>query len=183
MKIVVIKNSLFVILFVFSTQVFSQIYPTDNFNKYRIYYKTDKRTKIRIFFRMFLVENKKENDYNRVILFLKQDNSFLYEDYKIITECLGYQSTLLEGGRITSDEKKIYLEVSYKSPKENGNVFVFQKDEDEFYRLSSLQNFGRGRLDKMMYIKDHEGKIVDSLFDVSSRKLYQDIPIQWYREN
>lgn len=87
MKIARIRNSLFVIFLCFCVDVFSQnkIYESndlpDDWNDYRIFYKTDKQSKLKIFMRVFLVENeKKQDDFekcDRVIQFLKKIILFL----------------------------------------------------------------------------------------------------------
>ena len=59
------KNNTIIILFLFlSISVFSQkIYTNPQFDysdsRYRIYYKTDRKTQLKVYIRMFMIENEK----------------------------------------------------------------------------------------------------------------------------
>ena len=79
-----LKNSLLSLFVLLSINVFSQkIFVNKDHepekSRYRIYYKTDKETNIKVYMRMFMIENEKfrEDHFKRcdvVTLFLKRDN-------------------------------------------------------------------------------------------------------------
>ena len=58
------NNSLIILLFFLSISVFSQkIYTNPRFDyndsRYRIYYKADRKTQLKVYIRMFMIENEK----------------------------------------------------------------------------------------------------------------------------
>ena len=162
------KNNTITILFLFlSISVFSQkIYTNPRFDysdsRYRIYYKTDRKTQIKVYIRMFMIENEKYPvDYplrcDMVTLFLKKDNPWLAKDFNIVSTCIGNNITKIEFIHTTSDDTYLYVEVSYDSTRINQYVFVFEKDEEGLYHLIRQQEYGSGTYEETK-IRWYKGK-------------------------
>jgi|GEM_PF-638599 hypothetical protein len=144
-----LKNSLLSLFVLLSINVFSQkIFVNKDYepekSRYRIYYKTDKETNIKVYMRMFMIENEKfrEDHFKRcdvVTLFLKRDNPWLAKDFKTRSTCIGWQLTDIEFIKITSDRNFLYVVVSYFGYRMSEYIFVFEKDEEGLYHLVRQQ--------------------------------------------
>ena len=144
-----LKNSLLSLFVLLSINVFSQkIFVNKDHepekSRYRIYYKTDKETNIKVYMRMFMIENEKvrEDDFKRcdvVTLFLKRDNPWLAKDFKTRSMCIGWQLTDIEFIKTTSDRNFLYVIVSYFGYRMSEYIFVFEKDEEGLYHLVRQQ--------------------------------------------
>lgn len=144
-----LKNSLLSLFVLLSINVFSQkIFVNKDHepekSRYRIYYKTDKETNIKVYMRMFMIENEKfrEDHFKRcdvVTLFLKRDNPWLAKDFKTRSTCIGWQLTDIEFIKITSDRNFLYVVVSYFGYRMSEYIFVFEKDEEGLYHLVRQQ--------------------------------------------
>ncbi|MBV7440707.1 hypothetical protein KRX57_04680 [Weeksellaceae bacterium TAE3-ERU29] len=137
------KNSILLAFLLFSTSVFSQkryfhpVFPKES-SRYRIYYKTDEKTKIKAYIRMFMVEDENQ-ECEMVTLFLKRDNPWLTKDFKTISYCLGYQTTEITGIGTFSNDKYLHVEISYFGPKGNIYRFIFEQDNQGKYILIKQQ--------------------------------------------
>lgn len=161
------NNSLIILLFFLSISVFSQkIYTNPRFDyndsRYRIYYKTDRKTQLKVYIRMFMIENEKYSvDHplrcDMVTLFLKKDNPWLAEDFNVVSACIGNHITKIEFIHTTSDDTYLYVEVSYDSTRINQYVFVFEKDEEGLYHLIRQQEYGSGAYEERK-IRWYKGK-------------------------
>ena len=144
-----LKNSLLSLFVLLSINVFSQkIFVNKDHepekSRYCIYYKTDKETNIKVYMRMFMIENEKvrEDHFKRcdvVTLFLKRDNPWLAKDFKTRSMCIGWQLTDIEFIKTTSDRDFLYVVVSYFGYRMSEYIFVFEKDEEGLYHLVRQQ--------------------------------------------